>query len=127
LGAFNTGVTLNGRALTTFGSLTTNAVTTTMVSTCTPTVIDPATGLNKTITIYPNPFSHSINIMVNDLSQIKNCEVRIYNILGEQVNHTIITKTSTTIGTGNLPSGIYFYKVNGNNKTIQSGKLVSSK
>ncbi|HEY3370524.1 MAG TPA: ice-binding family protein [Prolixibacteraceae bacterium] len=127
LGAFNTGVTLDGRALTTMGSLTTNAVTTTMVSTCTQTGINTANSANKTVNIYPNPFTSSINIMINEVSQIKNCEVLIYNILGKQVIHRIITKPFTTLATGNLPSGIYFYQVNGDNKIIQSGKMISNK
>ena len=127
LGALNTGVTLNGRALTTSGALTTTAVTTTLVSTCTATGIAPVNAGNKSVAIYPNPFTHSINITVNDLLQIKNCELRIYNILGEQVIQTRITKQSTTLETSNLPSGIYLYKVNVDNKTIQSGKLISKR
>ena len=127
LGAFSTGVTLDGRVLTTSGSLTTNAVTTTMVSSCTPSAVAPLNGRNKTVTFYPNPFTTSINIMINEVAQIRNCEVIIYNILGVQVSHKLITQPSTTLATGNLPSGIYFYKVNGNNKTLQTGKLISNK
>lgn len=126
-GAFNTGVTLNGRALTTSGSLTTNAITSSMVSTCTPSAIDPVNGFNKAVTIYPNPFKTSINIMINDIAKIKNGEVKIYNILGKQVVNKKITKQITTLQTGNLPSGIYFYNVNSDNKTIQSGKMISKK
>jgi hypothetical protein len=51
--------------------------------------------------------------------------VKIYNILGKQVLNRVITKPTTTIETDNLPSGIYFYTVNGNNKTIQYGKLIT--
>lgn len=127
LGAFNTGVTLDGRMLTTSGSLTTNAITSTMLSTCTQTGITPSNTDNKKVTIYPNPFTASINIMINELAGIKNCEVKIYNILGEQVLYRLITNPSTTLETDNLPSGIYFYKVNGDNKTIQSGKLISNR
>lgn len=127
LGAFNTGVKLDGRMLTTLGSLTTDAVKTTMVSSCTPSANAPVNGLNKAVTIYPNPFTTNLNIMVNEVAQIKNCELLIYNILGEQVSQKLITQTSTSLGTGNLPSGIYFYKLNGNNKTLQTGKLISNK
>jgi hypothetical protein len=125
--AFNTGVTLEGRALATTGALMTNAVTTTMVSTCTPAASVPINGRNIAISIYPNPFTTSINVMLNDVSQITDCQVSIYNILGEQVSHSMITETSTNLATGNLPSGIYFYKVNGNNKTLQTGKLIATK
>jgi len=127
LDAINTGVTLNGKAFTTFGALTSNSVTTTLASTCNATGIAPVNNGNKTVTVYPNPFTTSVNITINDASQIKNTEVMIYNILGKQVAHKIITKQITTLETGNLPSGIYFYKVNIDNKTIQSGKLISKK
>jgi hypothetical protein len=41
------------------------------------------------------------------------------------VKNIALTKQLTTLEMGNLPSGIYLYKVIGNNKTIQSGKLIS--
>lgn len=127
LGALNTGVELDGRALTTSGSLTTNAITTTMISDCKTTgnaSLD-AGKTKKEITFYPNPFTTSLNINVNDISQMKNCEVRIYNIAGVQVIHRMITKQITTLETENLQTGVYFYKVLDNNKSIQSGKLIS--
>jgi len=96
-------------------------------------VYDPTTGIfsfdagstNETVTIYPNPFTTSIHIMINDVSQISNCELRIYNILGKEVINKTVTKQLTTLETSDLPSGIYFYKVIGNDKSIQSGKLIS--
>jgi hypothetical protein len=45
--------------------------------------------------------------------------------LGKEVINKTITKQLTTLETSNLPSGIYFYKVIGNDKIIQSGKLIS--
>ncbi len=127
LGALNTGVELDGRALTTSGSLTTNAITTTMLSDC-PTSgnasIDAGNKNNK-ISFYPNPFTSSVNITIHDLSLLKNSQLKIYNILGEEVINTRITKQNTTLETSKLPTGIYLYTVNSNNKTIQSGKLIS--
>ena len=80
-----------------------------------------------TITIYPNPFKSSLDIKINDATQVNNIELKIYNIMGEEVIDTNLTKQITTIAIGDLPSGIYLYKVNSNNKTIQSGELVSQK
>jgi len=125
--AINTGVTLNGRAFTTSGSLIANSVTSTMAVDC------PVSGTTKldagnkmgVVSFYPNPFTTSVGITINDASQIKNCELRIYNILGTEVINTNLTKQYTTVSTSNLPSGIYLYKVNIDNKTIQSGKLIS--
>jgi len=125
--AINTGVTLNGKAFTTFGALTVNSVTTTLASNCNGTGIAPVNNENRTVTVYPNPFSSSVNFTINGNSQIKNTELLIFNILGKQLVHKLITNQMTTLETSNLPSGIYFYKVNIDNKTIQSGKLISKK
>ncbi len=128
LGALNTGVTLNGRALTTSGALTTSAITTTMPATaCTITGIgsNNAGNRNETVVIYPNPFKTTINITVNDSRQFRNHELKIYNILGIEVLNTILTKQSTSLNTGFLPSGIYIYKIFTENKLIQTGRLIS--
>jgi hypothetical protein len=128
LGAINTGVTLNGRALTTSGALTTAAITSTMPATgCTLTGITPADAgkTNETVSIYPNPFKTSIHILINGSAQLNKAELRLYSIAGAVVMNTSITKHATTLETNSLPSGIYFYKIIDNNKIIQSGKLVS--
>jgi hypothetical protein len=130
LGALNTGVILNGRALTTTGALTTNAihaVAPAIPSNCGTVSIPPlnTANTNDLVTIYPNPFSTSINIMMNDASQINKVELSVYNFLGEEVRQIFLSKQSTILETSNLPSGIYFYKVFRNDKTVQSGKLIS--
>jgi len=124
--ALNTGVQLNGRALTTTGTFTTAAINVAMTPGCLSIgIASLAENTNESVTIYPNPFSTSTIIMINDASQINKAELRIYNILGAVVMNTIITKQKTTLETSNLPSGIYFYSIIKNNKTIQSGKLIS--
>lgn len=130
LGALNTGVVLNGRALTTTGALTTAAVTVVapeIPANCGSLSIQSAdaANTNEAVTVYPNPFSTSTTIMINDASLLNNSEITIYNSLGEEVIKTTLTKQSTTIETKNLVSGVYFYKVIGDNKIIQSGKLIS--
>ena len=97
------------------------------LSLCTTTGIASldAGNTNNAVTIYQNPFTTSIDIRINDASQLNNCELRIYNVLGEEVINTILTKQLTTLETSHFTSGIYMYKVIGNNKTIQRGKLIS--
>jgi len=130
LDAYSTGVTLKGRALTTTGALTTTAMSAVAKaipigcgSVGVPSLV-VADSYNPA-TIYPNPFSSSTTVEINDASQINNAQIRIYNVLGEEVIRTSISKKLTTLNTGNLPSGVYFYRVISNNKTIQSGKLIS--
>jgi len=77
------------------------------------------------VSIYPNPFNTSATIMIKEVSQMINYELRIYNVLGAEVMNTSITNQITTLETSDLPSGIYSYKLFENDKTIQSGKLIS--
>lgn len=123
-----TGVMLDGRSFTTVGNLTTAAITATMPPGCIIASIGNSEGgkSNEAITIYPNPLSASTNIIINDALQIINYELSIYNILGEEVMRTKLTKQLTAICTNNLPSGIYFYEVTENKKIIQTGKLIST-
>jgi hypothetical protein len=126
LGALNTGVTLNGRALITTGALTTTAITAIIPSVCNPAGISTFDKANtNAVAIYPNPFSTFTTIKINDASQINKYELRIYNVLGVEMMTTILTKQLTILETSNFPSGIYFYKVIYNNQEIQSGKLIS--
>jgi len=126
VGVLNTGVTLDGRALTTSGALTTTALTAispALPSNCGTVGIQSYYGVKEVVTIYPNPFNASISI--NNISQIDKAEVKIYNVLGAEVINTSISKQSTSIETDNLPSGVYFYKIIQNNKVLQSGRLIS--
>lgn len=83
------------------------------------------TAVEPTAVIFPNPFNAFLSLTINDASQISKVEYRMYNDIGEEVVNIPINTKTTTIETGHLPSGIYFYKVIGDDKIIQSGKLVS--
>jgi hypothetical protein len=121
----NTGATINGRVLTTNGGFATTAIT----------VLNPLaiqTGLNSTdinttnvLSITPNPFHSFATITITDASKINSYNLKIYNTLGKLVINTKVTEQSMNLKTGNLQSGIYFYQVSENNKTVQSGKLIS--
>ncbi|MGZ4033567.1 MAG: ice-binding family protein, partial [Bacteroidia bacterium] len=128
LGAINTGVVLNGRALTTNGALSTTATTavaSSIPTDCATLGIQSLTATDETVKIYPNPVNSSTTIFIEDTSQLKNVELIIFNSLGEIVVNTTITKQETVIDTNGLLSGIYFYKIIGNDKVVQSGKLIS--
>jgi len=125
VGVFPTGVLLDGRALLTAGALTTAAITATAPTLCKQLSVASQSVTSKPVTIYPNPFTNSLFVTINQASQANICEVRIYNVLGKEVLNSKITQQFTTLETGKLTSGIYFYKVIAGNKTIQSGKLIS--
>jgi len=129
LGAINTGVVFVGRALTTTGALTTAAISMTIPSDCSSSSIQtPNSETGKDIvTIFPNPFSSFTTLFINDELKIDTYELSIYNVLGKEVLRNLVTKQSTTVNTSKLPTGLYFYKITANDKTIQSGKLISKK
>lgn len=127
LGAINTGVTLNGRALTTSGALTSAAISTIMPANCTTTDLNSVNleKNNQIISISPNPFNSFTTVNLIDASKINNYDFVVYNINGREVINTPITEQKTTLDTGKLHSGIYLYKVMDNGKLIQSGKMIS--
>jgi len=127
LGAINTGVVFEGRALTTTGALTTAAINMTIPTKLLPTSIqEPISETGKElVAITPNPFNSYISLTINDESKMDQYVLTIYNVMGKVVLRNNITEQNTTVDTSNIPSGLYFYKIIANNQTIQSGKLIS--
>lgn len=135
-GAVNvySGVDVMGRLLTGVGKIETNATNgdaeipsdcETVVGGPTSVEDDKTAGIQKSVTIYPNPFRNSATIEIHDSSPMNTSELRIYNLAGVEVFSKIINNHSTTINTSNLPSGMYFYRVIGSDKTISTGKIIS--
>jgi len=128
--ALGKSVTINGSALTTNGQLTTDSVTaiaTMIPGSCSTLGIQGISVPGESVTIYPNPLGTSTTINIGNGSEINNCKFKLYNVLGAEVLSEDITQYSTTIMTGELPSGVYFYQLISNNILIQSGKLISQK
>lgn len=80
--------------------------------------------LNKTnITIFPNPFSSQTILKANGI--FKNASLTVYNAFGQQVKQINNIKGETvTLYRDNLPSGLYFFRVIQDNKTISTNKLI---
>ncbi len=125
VGALSTGVILNGRLLVNVGALTTAAATVVVPTLCQPSGIASMGNLKNAVTIYPNPFSSTITVTLNEASLINNPEFKVYDILGAEVLNVAITKQETILGMSHLSPGVYFYKVIDSNRTIQTGKLIS--
>lgn len=123
----NTGVTLYGRAHTTTGSLLTNAITASMTPGCNGVTGIAAVEGNPghAVTIFPNPISLSTSIVIKNIALFDHIQMKIYNVLGEEIINTIITNNETTLPTATLVTGVYFYKIFSNQELIQSGKLIS--
>jgi hypothetical protein len=78
---------------------------------------------SEAVSIFPNPFNSSVNVVVNDAFQT-DLEIYFYNSIGEKVLSKILMPHLNTVETNNLAQGFYFYLVSSNGKIVQSGKLV---
>jgi subtilisin family serine protease len=77
--------------------------------------------VNEVFLIYPNPVNNSIFVKIPD--QAVNSVLYLYNNLGQKVQEYRITGTNQKINVENLASGMYFYELSTQNKTLQ-GKLL---
>jgi len=92
---------------------------------CTQTGTTSIEGGNEAVSVYPNPFRTTLNVIINDSMQFKKVELRLYDALGTIAYKTILSQKLTTLETKSFPPGMYFYNISDNNKIIQSGKLIS--
>jgi hypothetical protein len=121
----NTGVELNGRALTTTGSVSTSAITVTMPSNClTSSVSNNASNLINTVSLYPNPFSKSLTFNCGDISFKENVVLSIYNALGDKISHTAIQNKTTQLASDNFSPGIYFFQLIVDKTVVKSGRII---
>ena len=75
-------------------------------------VINPEYENN--ISIYPNPASDFINIVINNFT--KNLFFELYTVNGQLIKHLELTKVQNIINVSTLKQGIYFIKVTDGNK-----------
>ncbi len=121
------GVKIDGRVLTTNGAFTTDSINVAMTAGCgtqAGIISFQVSNSKEFASFYPNPFTTSLTVKIDDASETNSSELRIYNVLGIQVMNLTITEKTTNIESS-FPSGVYYYKVIGKNKKIQSGKLIS--
>lgn len=66
------------------------------------------------VSIFPNPFSNTATLRITNFAELRitNAELRIYNLLGQEVHPAIIRNSdSFVISRSNLVAGIYFYQL----------------
>ena len=128
LASVNTGVVIDGRMLTTNGALTTNATTiiaTMIPSNCLSLDLKESTTEKNTVSLYPNPFSSTVNLMINNYSNQKLFTLMVYTSVGRTILSSSITSELTTINMEEFPTGLYYYTIMDHNLNVQSGKIIS--
>lgn len=77
---------------------------------------DSTTG-NADISVYPNPFSNQVTISYKNAAGITGKTVKIYDVTGKLFFIQILTSQNTSITLNRIPYGIYFLKIEGDNKS----------
>ncbi len=85
-----------------------SATITQSVSLCTG-INSSFAGKNSELKIYPNPFTHEITLIINDLEE--NVNLKIYNSFGQLVYFTNVSNPQSVMDLKHLPAGIYFVRV----------------
>jgi hypothetical protein len=79
-----------------------------------PLLTDSSTTTkNITISVYPNPFSNQITISCKNDVDINGKTIKLFDVTGKLFLTQIIATQKTSINVSNLPSGMYFLKVEG--------------
>ena len=72
----------------------------------------------RNVKIYPNPAGAFLNIeLVNESGTVR--EMTVYNQHGQPVARYVVTKSTTQVNVSRLAAGIYFLKVDGENKFVK--------
>lgn len=121
----NLGSTIEGRALSTSGGVSTFGINATATPGCTLLAGETFSAtVNTPARFYPNPFSNTLNVVLNPQVYSKQSELSIYNSVGAIVLQQTLVDEMSTIAT-DFSTGIYFYKIVSDNGSVQSGKLIS--
>ena len=79
------------------------------------------------ITAYPNPANSSVNFSVK-ADERSNTSVLLFDIAGNKIREAKMSEVSgvLTMETGDLPAGVYFYRLFENSKIVQTQRLIIS-
>lgn len=78
---------------------------------------------SSSVTVYPNPFTTSATIKIDAPQTLANAYAQLYDMLGNKVSEVKLQNNQARLQRGNLPSGIYFYKVISENTVLGQGKV----
>jgi ice-binding like protein/type IX secretion system substrate protein len=117
----NTGVHIDGRALSTSGGVSCFGISAVSTGGCTFLDI-PEQAMDNTVALYPNPSKGSFSVQFG-ATQPQGSTLTLYNVTGSVVG-TRTLETQTTKVDVNLAAGMYFYTISGQDGMTKSGKLI---
>jgi len=89
------------------------------------TSIEEATGINLSVTAYPNPTTDYLTLEVKDF-EISNLSFQLYDMSGKLLQSEKITGNQTSIVMSNLVPATYFVKVVQESKEVKTFKIIKN-
>ncbi len=80
---------------------------------------------NNNVSVYPNPFSDSFNISLNETNPY-GTSVKIFNVNGVAIDEVLINEKNINYNKPDLPQGIYFVQIWKNNKLLSIKKVIKN-
>jgi hypothetical protein len=84
----------------------------------------PETSQSSPFIVYPNPFNDITYVVVDENLLQMNCYLNLFDITGRDVQTVKLNEHISKLERGNLPDGVYFYRIVNSNGLIGNGKLV---
>lgn len=91
-----------------------------------PLSVDELYLNEKNIKAFPNPVVNQFTLQIESefMETVRNAEVKVRSVDGRMVASEIIQDASTKILRDEEPTGIYFYSIVKNNRTLFTGKII---
>lgn len=89
------------------------------------TAIEEASGINLTVSAYPNPTTDYLTLEVKEL-ELSNLYFQLYDMQGKLLQRNKITGIQTSIVMSNLAPATYYVKVVRENKEEKTFKIIKN-
>lgn len=89
------------------------------------TAISEATGINLTVSVYPNPTTDFLMLSISDF-EISNLSYQLYDLNGKLLETKNIDNNQISILISNLVPATYFLKVIQSKKEIKTFKIIKN-
>lgn len=91
---------------------------------CSPTGFDDGIESGLSVSLYPNPVSDKLSIVILPGDFKKGMTINIFNGLGETLKQLSLYGPISTLELKGFASGIYYYSIKDNNTNLKSGKFI---
>jgi len=89
------------------------------------TAIEEATGINLSVSVYPNPAKDYLTLKIEELD-LSNLSFQLNDIRGKLLQNEKITGNQTSVVVSNLAPGTYFLNIIQGNNVVKTFKVVKN-